>query len=235
MGDFQADTMALSMMEQGAYDRLLDYYYATEKPIPLNSDRAAIICRAVSMEERAAVEMVLDTYFVRSLDGWRNVRADKEIALSQARSGGAAAAGKLGAEARWNSNLNSKSDGNSDGKRHSNSHSKDRSNEDDSPTTNHQIKTKPKPLSGDEDYSGDFVRFWETWPKSKRKLGKFKSWEVWRTKKLDSLASEIIAHVEAMKTSEQWRSGYDPMPITYLNGRRWDDGPPEDPGPRLAV
>jgi hypothetical protein len=77
IGDFQADTMSLSMMEQGAYDRLLDHYYATERPIPLNSDRAAIICRAITIEERAAVQMILDYYFNRTAAGWEHLRVER--------------------------------------------------------------------------------------------------------------------------------------------------------------
>ena len=95
VADFRADTMALSMMEQGAYDRLLDHYYATEQPIPLALDRAAIICRAVTAKERAAVKDVLEQYFERGPDGWHQKRADHEIAMSEkARFNGARNTGK---------------------------------------------------------------------------------------------------------------------------------------------
>jgi uncharacterized protein YdaU (DUF1376 family) len=99
VGDMQADTMALSCMEQGVYDRLLDHMYATEKPIPLNSDRAALICRAITLEEKAAVQYVLDAYFDRQSDGWHHKRVEKEIAISHQRS----KAGATGAQARWQS------------------------------------------------------------------------------------------------------------------------------------
>ncbi len=131
IGDFQADTMSLSMMEQGAYDRLLDHYYASEKPIPLNTDRAAIICRAVTMEERAAVQMVLDTYFQKREDGWHNARADKEIGLSMVRS----KAGKQGADGKWHGKPDGKGDADAMAKRWQNGCP---------PTTNHQPPEKPK-------------------------------------------------------------------------------------------
>jgi uncharacterized protein YdaU (DUF1376 family) len=34
IGDIQAKTGALSLAEFGAYDRLLDHYYSTEKAVP---------------------------------------------------------------------------------------------------------------------------------------------------------------------------------------------------------
>ena len=34
---------------------------------------------------------------------------------------------------------------------------------------------------------------------------------------------QIIAHVSSMKTSEQWTSGFEPAPMTYINQRRWED------------
>ena len=98
--------MHLSMMEQGAYDRLLDYYYATEKPIPPNSDRAAMICRAITSEERAAVTLVLDSYFERREDGWYHNRVEKELAAARKRTVKAEDA----ADARWNAQPNAKPD-----------------------------------------------------------------------------------------------------------------------------
>jgi hypothetical protein len=82
------------------------------------------------------------------------------------------------------------------------------------------------PIPPDEGYSPAFQRFWDQWPASKRKQAKFKCGGIWRTKKLDALADQILAHLEAAKCSDQWRSGYDPAPLTYLNQQRWEDGTP---------
>lgn len=78
-----------------------------------------------------------------------------------------------------------------------------------------------------------FVRFWETWPKSPRKVAKPKCCDVWKSRRLDAIADKIIAHVTAMKETEQWRKGFEPAPLTYLNQRRWEDadaggGPNDD-------
>lgn len=81
--DFDDATAELSMLEDCAYCRLLRYYFRKEKPLPLNSDSLARICRAISLEERAAIAAVLDLYFDRRADGWHNERADHEIKVSQ--------------------------------------------------------------------------------------------------------------------------------------------------------
>lgn len=80
---YDGATVDVSMLEDGAYGRLLRHYYRTEAPLPLNSDRLARICKAISLEERAAVESVLDRFFIRHDDGWHNERADHEIAVSR--------------------------------------------------------------------------------------------------------------------------------------------------------
>jgi uncharacterized protein YdaU (DUF1376 family) len=87
---FEGATVDLSMLEDGAYNRLLRHYYRTELPLPLDSDKLARICKAITLEERAAIEAVLDRFFIRQPDGWHNGRADHEIEVSRtARSNGA--------------------------------------------------------------------------------------------------------------------------------------------------
>jgi uncharacterized protein YdaU (DUF1376 family) len=58
-------------------------YYKDEKPVPLNSDQVARSCRAITLEERAAIAAVLDRFFTKEPDGWHNERADHEIAVSK--------------------------------------------------------------------------------------------------------------------------------------------------------
>lgn len=80
---FEGATRDLSMLEDGAYNRLMRHYYWTEQPLPLDSDKLARICRAISLEERASIAAVLDRFFIRRQDGWHNERADHEIHVSQ--------------------------------------------------------------------------------------------------------------------------------------------------------
>jgi hypothetical protein len=47
---------------------------------------------------------------------------------------------------------------------------------------------------------------------------------------LERKADEIISHVEAMKESKGWRTGYDPAPFVYLKEERWDGADDNAPG-----
>ena len=40
-GDFTADTIGLSLEEFGAYNRLIDWYYLNERPIPSDVEAQA--------------------------------------------------------------------------------------------------------------------------------------------------------------------------------------------------
>lgn len=68
-----------------------------------------------------------------------------------------------------------------------------------------------------------FVRFWSAWPKSDRKVAKAECEKRWRSRGLEADADRIVAHVEAMSRSKQWRDGFEPAPLTFLNQRRWED------------
>lgn len=89
--------------------------------------------------------------------------------------------------------------------------------------------------SGKPDQQPGFLRFWSTWPKSDRKVAKAECSKRWRSRGLEAQADEIVAHVEAMRESRQWRDGYDPAPLTYLNQRRWEDGAADAPKPSWLV
>jgi hypothetical protein len=40
----------------------------------------------------------------------------------------------------------------------------------------------------------------------------------------DAKADVIVAHVNSLKTTKKWKDGFEPAPLTYLNGERWADG-----------
>jgi hypothetical protein len=68
-----------------------------------------------------------------------------------------------------------------------------------------------------------FDRFWQIWPASQRKVDKSDCRKHWDKHNLDAKAEVIIAHVQAMKLTKQWKDGFEPAPSTYLNGKRWED------------
>lgn len=76
-------------------------------------------------------------------------------------------------------------------------------------------------------YTKAFEQFWLSYPNTNRRVAKAKCLAVWKRKKLEALATEIIEHVRAMAKTKQWMDGYEPAPLTYLNQDRWEDGLPE--------
>lgn len=86
-------------------------------------------------------------------------------------------------------------------------------------------KNKEKISSGKPDIPDGFSSFWSEWPGTSRKVAKAKCLERWRKAGLEAIAGNIVAHVHREKAeNQQWRDGYEPAPMTYLNQRRWEDG-----------
>lgn len=83
IGDFTEATAHLSLLEDGAYSRLLRKYYATEHPLPSDLKAVQRLIGARSKEEREAVETVLAEFFELQDDGWHQSRCDAEIAAFQ--------------------------------------------------------------------------------------------------------------------------------------------------------
>lgn len=95
----------------------------------------------------------------------------------------------------------------------------------DTKRTREEKRREVNPIVGlPENDTQKFTLFWKAWPASQRKVAKAECQKKWRSMKLDPLAEQIITHVEAMKLKKQWRDGYEPAPLTYLNQRRWEDG-----------
>ena len=68
-----------------------------------------------------------------------------------------------------------------------------------------------------------FDEFWNNWPSSKRKVARTACKAKWDRQALDPLTDEINAVVTRLKASEQWLTGFDPAPLTFINQRRWED------------
>jgi uncharacterized protein YdaU (DUF1376 family) len=93
IGDYMSHTRHLSLYEDLAYRRLLDFYFLHEQPI---KHREA--ARQIGMKEHEEdVLTVLNEFFLSTEEGFVNPRADKEI--KQYRE--FAEAGKRGAAKRW--------------------------------------------------------------------------------------------------------------------------------------
>jgi uncharacterized protein YdaU (DUF1376 family) len=93
IGDYKSHTSHLTLMEDLAYRRLLDFYYLHETPIKQRD-----IARQIGMREHEQdVLTVLNEFFLSTDEGFVSPRADKEIAKFKEFS----EAGKRGAAKRW--------------------------------------------------------------------------------------------------------------------------------------
>lgn len=100
IGDYASHTRHLDLIEDLAYRRLLDLYYLHERP--LNED-ATVVAKQIGMKsEVEAVSVVLKEFFDLTPDGYRSVRADKEIEHYHSKIQQASRAGKASAERRLN-------------------------------------------------------------------------------------------------------------------------------------
>lgn len=92
IGDYLRDTLHLSLLEHGAYARLLDLYYTREGALP--DDQVVRLVGARSKQESIAVRSVLLEFFTLKEGDWHHKRCDQEIAdaaerTRQARENGA--------------------------------------------------------------------------------------------------------------------------------------------------
>lgn len=149
IGDYIKDTVALTMLEDGAYNRLIDQCYQTEQPLPLERKEIYREARANTASEKKAVDYVIGKYFDRTDEGYIQKRVQGEIARYQDKQ----AKAKRSADARWN-NHRSQSDGNanasqphdaSDDAPGMRTHSERNALQ--TPDTNHQTPKKKKPTA----------------------------------------------------------------------------------------
>ena len=93
IGDYISHTRHLSLMEDLAYRRLLDFYFLHEQPIKHRD-----VARQIGMRDHEEdVMTVLNEFFISTEDGFVSPRADKEIQQYKE----FAEAGKRGAAKRW--------------------------------------------------------------------------------------------------------------------------------------
>jgi uncharacterized protein YdaU (DUF1376 family) len=96
IGDYAAATRHLSLLEHGVYCLLLDVYYTTEKPLPLEDRAVFRLVGARTDDEREAVTTILGEFFTSAPDGYRQPRCDEEIAIKQEKSAKNSELGKMG-------------------------------------------------------------------------------------------------------------------------------------------
>lgn len=80
LGDYLRDAGHLSMLEEGAYRRLIDAYYIRERGLPGDLRECCKLAKATTKAERDAVAYVLREFFVLAEGLYTHGRCEKEIA-----------------------------------------------------------------------------------------------------------------------------------------------------------
>jgi uncharacterized protein YdaU (DUF1376 family) len=126
--DYDRKTCDLSFEQDGAYRRLLDRYYATGVPLPLNLEATYRMVRASVASERKAVQYILGRFWVKTDSGWVNKRAEEELVKAACKSEERANA----ARARWKRDANADANAppNEDANAHANAKHKSQSQSD---------------------------------------------------------------------------------------------------------
>lgn len=94
IGDYTSHTAHLSPIEDIAYRRLLDLYYQTESPLPLDMKS---LCRQIRLRDHEDdVAQVLFEFFTKTESGWMSARCNREIESYKSKADAARSNGKRG-------------------------------------------------------------------------------------------------------------------------------------------
>ncbi len=219
IGDYASATRHLSWEEDGAYRRLLDVYYTTEKPLPLESRACCRLVLATTEAQREAVATVLAEFFKETPDGWINTRADEEIAAMRVKQ----QSQRDKANKRWHKP--EQEPGNApaqtnDATAYATAHSSDAIAMPPTPTPTPTPKKENAPKVADI----RFEKFWSAYPS---KVGKDAARRAFEKRKPDdeTLSSMLLA-IDRQRRQPKWvKDGgeFIPNPATWLNEGRWQD------------
>ena len=84
----------------------------------------------------------------------------------------------------------------------------------------------PRGLARGKATDDAFERFWDAWPSHKRKGGRKRCGDWWKTRKPDAAA--VMVCLARWKTSVKWSDDdgeYVPAPLTWLRGELWTEKP----------
>lgn len=213
LGDLAKSCSHLSQGALGAYDLLIDWIYANEKPLPRNKDDLYRIGRAYTKAERENVDRVLGEFFIITPAGYTQKRITEELVKYAAKCEKNKEAGKLGGRPKKTETV---SDSVSDSETETVIETEPRNNPSQNPESTKEARSKSL---GQQ--AARFEDFWTVYPNKK---GKADAMKAWKRKRLDDLAERIIADVLARAVGDrQWLDGYIPHGSTYVNGEGWQD------------
>lgn len=86
LGDYYKKASHLSMLEDGAYRRLMDAFYLREGPLPADREQIYRLVKAFSKQEKAAIDLILGEFFSLTDAGYTNARCEQELSDTRERS-----------------------------------------------------------------------------------------------------------------------------------------------------
>lgn len=225
VADYLADTGRLTTEQHGAYLLMLMDYWRSG-PLPDDNDALAQITR-LTPERWKKHRMTLSRFFQIEDGEWRHRRVDAELAKAAENKAMRQERAKKAAAARWDNEPGEDAPSNASSNAPSNQQAMLEScpsSSSSSSTPKPQPKSRSKPPKNHPLALARFDDFWKVWPKKEKKQDAKKAWS---KHKLDSIADQVIADVEASaKTPGKWRGGqmkFCPLPPSYLSGKRWED------------
>lgn len=200
-GDYLRDTAHLEPMEDLAYRRLLDLYYLSESPIPLETQQVSRRLRLGS----ESVIAVLNEFFICTPNGYIHKRCDAEIADYRHRQEKSRQNGKLGGRPKKTQQVIL-------------------ANPEETQSKPRETQPKANQNQNQNSTSVGFTEFWQAYP---RKVGKGAAEKAWAKANPDLQA--VLTALAWQTKQDGWTKdggAFIPHPGTYLNQRRWEDEKP---------
>jgi uncharacterized protein YdaU (DUF1376 family) len=203
LDDYNRDCSDLSLIEHGAYRRLLDMYYATGEPLTSDKKKLYRMIGAVSRAERAATDKILEKYFFLSqtLQKYCQSKCDLEISKMSTQS----ERNSLNSKKRW------------DATPHANVMQDDMRN---SCYTQSHTQSHADISNKDIIVGSDFLEFWKIYPKQ-RAGSKTKALHAYTKALKRATKEEIFNGLEKYRRSSEVSGGFAKGCAAWLNDDRW--------------
>jgi uncharacterized protein YdaU (DUF1376 family) len=200
IADWHLATSHLSLLEEVVYFKLINFYYDTELPIPVETE--TVIRRLRLKSNLAIFKQILQEFFVLQDDGWHHQRCDIEISKYHSKAEVNREVGKLGGRPKKTNDLDNPQI----------TQTVSEINPQITLTTNQELRTNINT------YTQEFELFWKSYPRHEAKSAAMKAF-----KKVKVDINILLKAVAQQKTSKQWQENIIPHASTWLNQSRWED------------